>query len=72
MYNLFVTANVGAWDAGFYQYDKSRFLEYTSDSVSNVLSSLDEDQVRPRPAVAFIGALALEAAEGVDDGADPA
>ena len=33
MYNLFVTAQEGAWDGQGYEYDRSRFLEYTPDDV---------------------------------------
>lgn len=33
MYNLFVTAQKGAWEGRGYEYDRSRFLEYTVDKV---------------------------------------
>ena len=31
MFNFFVTADNGAWDRLGYEFDRSRFLEYTSD-----------------------------------------
>ncbi len=40
MYNLLVTARLGAWDESFYEYDKSRFLEYTTESVAEAFKSL--------------------------------
>jgi len=45
MYNLLVTAMDGAWDEGFYEYDKSRFLEYTNDDVASVLKELSESHI---------------------------
>jgi hypothetical protein len=33
LYNLLVTANKGAWDLSAYEYDRTRFLEYTTESV---------------------------------------
>ncbi len=40
MYNLLVTARLGAWDETFYEYDKSRFLEYTTESIAEAFKSL--------------------------------
>lgn len=40
MYNLLVTAKIGAWDEPFYEYDKSRFLEYTTESIAEAFKSL--------------------------------
>lgn len=45
MYNLLVTAMDGAWDEGFYEYDKSRFLEYTNDDIASVLKELSESHI---------------------------
>lgn len=45
MYNLLVTAMDGAWDEGFYEYDKSRFLEYTNDEIASVLKELSESHI---------------------------
>lgn len=45
MYNLLVTAKEGAWDNGFYEYDKSRFLEYTNEDVASALKELGESHV---------------------------
>lgn len=45
MYNLFVTAQLGAWDAPTYQYDRSRFLEYTNESVAEKFKSLGSEQI---------------------------
>jgi hypothetical protein len=33
VYNLLVTANEGAWDLSAYEYDRTRFLEHTTESV---------------------------------------
>jgi hypothetical protein len=45
MYNLLVTAEEGAWDRLFYEYDRSRFLEYTNDNVARVFKELTEPRV---------------------------
>lgn len=45
MYNLFVTAMDGAWDQGFYEYDKSRFLEYTNEEVAEALKELSSSHL---------------------------
>ena len=45
MYNLLVTAKIGAWDSGFYEYDKSRYLEYTNEKISSALDSLTESNI---------------------------
>ena len=41
MYNLLVTARLGAWDEPFYEFDKSRFLEYTTESIAEAFKSLN-------------------------------
>jgi hypothetical protein len=41
MYNLLVTAAEGAWDLDAYEFDRTRFLEYTADSVKAHLAKLD-------------------------------
>lgn len=33
MYNLLVTASEGAWDLSAYEYDRTRFLEYTTETL---------------------------------------
>lgn len=33
MYNLLVTASEGAWDLPAYEYDRTRFLEYTAETI---------------------------------------
>jgi hypothetical protein len=45
MYNLLVTGNLGAWDKPFYEVDKSRFLEYTTESISMAFGSLTLDLI---------------------------
>lgn len=45
MYNLLVTAMEGAWDEGCYEYDKSRFLEYTNESIASALSELSDSHI---------------------------
>lgn len=46
MYHFFVTARSGAWDNGFYLYDRSRFLEYTNDKIAEAFSTLTESHVQ--------------------------
>lgn len=45
MYNLLVTAMEGAWDEGFYEYDRSRFLEYTNEEVAEALKDLSPTHI---------------------------
>jgi len=45
MYNLLVTAMDGAWDNGFYEYDKSRFLEYTNEDIASTLKGLNKSHI---------------------------
>ncbi|MFQ3249088.1 MAG: hypothetical protein ACI9O6_000892 [Glaciecola sp.] len=45
MYNLLVTSQEGAWDDGFYEYDKSRFLEYTNENIATALKDLSESNI---------------------------
>jgi len=46
MYNLLVTAMDGAWEKGSYEYDKSRFLEYTNDDIASVLKELSKSHIK--------------------------
>jgi len=46
MYNLFVTAMEGAWDQPFYEYHRSRFLEFTNDKISNALEALTDNDIK--------------------------
>ena len=41
MYNLLVTAAEGAWNLPAYEYDRTRFLEYTADSLKAKFAKLD-------------------------------
>ncbi|HFX2047094.1 TPA: TIR domain-containing protein [Pseudomonas aeruginosa] len=41
MYNLLVTAAEGAWDLPAYEFDRTRFLEYTADSLKARFGTLD-------------------------------
>jgi hypothetical protein len=41
MYNLLVTAAEGAWDLPAYEFDRTRFLEYTVDSLKARFGTLD-------------------------------
>ncbi|WP_445612117.1 FRG domain-containing protein [Hafnia alvei] len=45
MYNLLVTAREGAWDEKSYEFDRSRFLEYTTESISAIFQSLTPDLI---------------------------
>lgn len=46
MYHFFVTARSGAWDYGFYLYDRSRFLEYTNDKIAEAFTILTESHIQ--------------------------
>ncbi|MFP3404468.1 FRG domain-containing protein [Pseudomonas sp. SIMBA_065] len=45
MYNFLVTAREGAWESLGYEYDKSRFLEYTSDDIAASFKELKAPQL---------------------------
>ena len=45
MYNLFVTAQYGVWDSPGYEFDRSRFLEYTPDDVAARFKDLKSRQL---------------------------
>ena len=45
MYNLFVTAKNDAWERNFYEYDISRFLEYTSEKIASSFSRLTRTKI---------------------------
>jgi len=45
MYNLFVTAMEQAWDKPFYEYDRSRFLEYTNDKLVKYFKDLTNKKI---------------------------
>lgn len=40
MYNLLVTAQEGAWDVPAYEFDRTRFLEYTAETLKNKFTKL--------------------------------
>lgn len=46
MYNFLVTADSEAWNEPFYEYDKSRFLEYTHEDISTAFKSLSKEHVK--------------------------
>jgi hypothetical protein len=46
MFNFLVTATNGAWDQPGYEYDRSRFLEYTSDDIANSFRELKDPQIK--------------------------
>jgi len=45
MYNLLVTAREGTWDEKCYEFDRSRFLEYTTESIATIFQSLTPDLI---------------------------
>lgn len=45
MYNLLVTAEEGAWNGSHYEYDRSRFLEYTNDKLATAFNRLTKKQI---------------------------
>ena len=40
MYNLLVTSNVGAWDVSAYEFDRERFTEHTTETLSERFKKL--------------------------------
>ncbi len=45
MYHLLVTGQEGAWEKTFYEYDRSRFLEYTNDKTAKAFHVLTEKHI---------------------------
>lgn len=45
MYNLLVTAKSDAWNNPFYEYDKSRFLEYTTETIASAFKTLTPELI---------------------------
>lgn len=45
MFNLLVTSQTGAWDRGFYEFDRGRFLEYTNDNISVRFANLTKKRI---------------------------
>lgn len=45
MFNFLVTATSGAWDQPGYEYERSRFLEYTSDDIAASFRELKAAQI---------------------------
>jgi hypothetical protein len=45
MYNLLVTSAKDAWESPFYEYDRSRFLEYTTEKIVSAYKGLSEKQI---------------------------
>lgn len=45
MYNLLVTAHKGAWDQKSYEFDRSRFLEYTTESIAGIFQFLTQNLI---------------------------
>jgi hypothetical protein len=45
MYHLLVTAQAEAWKKPFYEYDRSRFLEYTNDKTAKTFEVLTDELI---------------------------
>lgn len=45
LYNLLVTASEGAWNLPAYEYDRSRFLEYTAETLQNKFKKLSASTI---------------------------
>ncbi len=45
MFNFLVTAKADAWTNNFYEYDRSRFLEYTNEDIAFALKSLSPSNI---------------------------
>jgi hypothetical protein len=46
MFNFLVTSSEGAWDYSGYEYDRSRFLEFTSDDIATSFQELKDPQLK--------------------------
>lgn len=46
MYNFFVTSQKGAWKGAGYEYERGRFLEYTSEEIAGRFRELGELQIK--------------------------
>jgi FRG domain len=46
MFSFLVTSSVGAWDLPGYEYERSRFLEYTSDDIAASFRELKAAQIK--------------------------
>jgi hypothetical protein len=46
MFNFLVTADNGAWDRLGYEYDRSRFLEYTSEDIAVSFREMKSPQIQ--------------------------
>lgn len=46
MFNYLVTSRAGAWDQGFYEWEKSRILEFTESEVSAKFEKLGQTELR--------------------------
>lgn len=46
MFNFLVTSRPGAWDLPGYEYERSRFLEYTSDEITASFRELKAAQIK--------------------------
>lgn len=46
MFNFLVTSAEGAWEQTGYEYDRSRFLEYTSDDIAASFQALKDPQLK--------------------------
>lgn len=53
MYNLLISAGENAWEKGFYEFDTSRFLEYTNSEIAAQFSpiSLNKNILQSIPAL---------------------
>lgn len=45
MFNYLVTSHPGAWNLGFYEWDKSRILEFTESAVSSDFEKLGQEEL---------------------------
>ena len=62
MFNFLVTARDGAWNLPGYEFDRGRFLEYTSDDIAASFRELKDPQIR-----ALMELPSLFAYEGTDE-----
>jgi hypothetical protein len=46
MYHFFVTGKKGAWDQGFYLFDRARFLEYTNNQIAKAFPVLTDARIK--------------------------
>lgn len=64
MYNLFVTNDIGKWDASYFTYEIDRVFEYTLDSISKRYKRFNKSSIDEL--IAYPSLFAYERQNGID------